>query len=194
MKIIYIHGANASERSFAFIQQSLDYDNRHYCNYTSNCPASHNTNKFIQELKQSNDEFFIIAHSLGGIYSIYLYEEFGDRVRGAVTLSTPYGGSEIAYWAQFMNPRYRLFKDITPNSNFIGNTRKIEIQIPWTQVVTTMGSVPWLPGDNDGIVTIDSMKSRSDMRFVEIDRNHYEIVQSARVVDLIKRELYAALS
>ena len=88
-----------------------------------------------------------------------------------------------------MNPGYKLFRDITPTSPFIEYSRDISINIPWTQVVTTVGSVPWIMGKNDGIVTRDSMMSRSDMQFVEIDRNHYEIVQSQRVVDLIKSKL-----
>ena len=82
-------------------------------------------------------------------------------------------------------PHYQLFSDITPTSDFIRGSRKIPITIPWTQFVTTAGDVPWLVGDNDGIVTRKSMMCRADMDLIEIDRNHYEIVQSKRVVEFI---------
>jgi pimeloyl-ACP methyl ester carboxylesterase len=190
MRIIYTHGANASERSFAFIQQSLNFDKTHFCCYDSNkSTAEKNTQRFIDELKEYKEDFFLVAHSLGGIYSLYILKEFRDKVRGGITLSTPYNGSEIAGWARYMAPQLQLFKDISSGSNFISNSRSIQITVPWTQVVTTIGDVPWLVGPNDGICTRASMQSRSDMDFVEIDRNHYEIVQSQRVVDLITSRL-----
>jgi pimeloyl-ACP methyl ester carboxylesterase len=190
MRVIYTHGANASERSFAFIQQSLQYDKIHYCTYDSHgCAAHKNIGRFIDELKDYEEEFFLVAHSLGGIYSLYILREFRDQVKGAVTLSTPYNGSEIATWARFMHPGDQLFADITPQSSFIRDSRTIKIDVPWTQVVSTAGDVKWLVGRNDGICTHASMKSRNDMDHVEIDRNHYEIVQSQRVVDLIKSKL-----
>ena len=82
-------------------------------------------------------------------------------------------------------PHYQLFQDITPNSNFILNTKSININIPWTQFVTTEGGVPWLVGDNDGIVTKSSMTARDDVDYILVDRNHYEILQSQRVVDFL---------
>ena len=190
MRIIYTHGANASERSFAYIQQSLEFDKIHYCNYNSHeCSAHKNIARFINELQDYKEYFFLVGHSLGGIYSLYILREFRDRVKGGITLSTPYNGSEIATWARFMHPGDQLFADITPQSSFIRDSRTIKINVPWTQVVSTAGDVKWLVGRNDGICTHASMKSRSDMDHVEIDRNHYEIVQSQRVVDLIKSKL-----
>ena len=190
MRVVYTHGANASERSFAFIQQSLNFEQTHFCNYTSSdSTASDNIDRFIEELSYNDDDLFLIGHSLGGIYNLYILDEYPERVKCGVTLATPYNGSEIATWARFMNPGYKLFRDITPESSFIEYSRNISITVPWTQVVTTVGSVPWIMGKNDGIVTRDSMMSRSDIQFIEIDRNHYEIVQSQRVVDLIKSKL-----
>lgn len=79
-----------------------------------------------------------------------------------------------------------MFKDISPNSNFIKHSRKIDIKCPWMQAVTTVGDVPWIQGTNDGIVTRSSMTCRDDVEYTEVDRNHYEIVLSQRVVDIIK--------
>lgn len=57
------------------------------------------------------------------------------------------------------------------------------------QIVTTVGDVPWLVGENDGVVTRSSMTCRDDVEYATVDRNHYEIVQSQRVVDYIKTHM-----
>lgn len=189
MRIIYIHGATASERSFAFIQKSLRAKDPIYLNYDKASLAKDNIARMIETLEYEDGPFFIICHSLGGIYATYLQAEFG-AIRGVVSLATPFNGSEIATWGAMLNPSYQLFKDITTHSNFIRESRKTEIKCPWLQVVTTIGDVPWITGSNDGVVTTDSMTCRNDVEYTEIDRNHYEIVLSKRVVDIIKKRVY----
>lgn len=189
MKLVFIHGATASERSFAFIQKSIQAKDPIYLNYDKDSNAKDNISRMISTLEWEDGPFFIVAHSLGGIYATYLQQEFG-AVKGVVSLSTPFNGSEIATWGAMLNPGYQLFRDITTSSDFIRNSRKIEITCPWTQVVTTVGDVPWIIGANDGIVTRASMTCRDDVDYIEIDRNHYEIVLSKRVVDLIKKRVY----
>jgi hypothetical protein len=49
-----------------------------------------------------------------------------------------------------------------------------------------VGDVPWMEAPNDGVVTRKSMTCREDVEYVEISDNHYEIVQSGRVVKLLK--------
>ena len=55
----------------------------------------------------------------------------------------------------------------------------------WTQVVTTRGASPWIHEPNDGVVTIESMQYRQDFELVELPLNHYEVVISNAVVELI---------
>lgn len=186
MNTIYIHGATATNRSFAYIQKSLRAPNPTYLNYGRNKCAEDNLMDMIAVLDKTPGELFFITHSLGGIYAVRLQERFRDRTRGVVSLATPFNGSEIATWGRFMNPGYQLFKDIAPSSDFIKVSKRTPITVPWTQYVTTTGDVPWLMGANDGIVTRTSMICRSDVHLVDIDRNHYEIVLSKRVVAGIK--------
>lgn len=185
MKTIYIHGATASERSFAFIQKSIRSKNPVYLNYNKEGYAKDNLAEMIAILDNTKGPFFIVAHSLGGVYATYLQQHF-NSVKGVVSLATPFNGSELATWGSIFNPHYRLFKDISPNSEFIRYSRKIDIECPWMQVVTTVGDVPWIQGTNDGIVTRSSMTCRDDIEYAEVDRNHYEVVLSQRVVDVIK--------
>jgi hypothetical protein len=39
---------------------------------------------------------------------------------------------------------------------------------------------------NDGVVTIASQKHHDDMELIEIDYNHYEVVLSEKVINIIK--------
>jgi pimeloyl-ACP methyl ester carboxylesterase len=190
MKTVYIHGATASERSFAFIQKLTPTKDPIYLNYQKEGTAQDNLAEMVTILENTKGPFVIVAHSLGGVYATYLQQKFSTSIQGVVSLATPFGGSELATWGSIFNPHYQLFKDISPNSNFIRRSRKIEITCPWTQVVTTVGDVPWINGTNDGIVTRSSMMCRDDVEYIELDRNHYEVVLSKRVVDIIKKRLY----
>lgn len=190
MKIIYIHGATASERSFAYIQKSIRAKDPIYLNYEKHEQAGDNIKRMYDILDNIDGPFSIIAHSLGGVYAVYLQHEFGSAIENVVSLATPFNGSEIAAWGAYLNPGYQLFQDIAPSSKFISESRKLPITTNWTQVVTTIGDVPWISGSNDGIVTRKSMTCRDDVSYVEVDRNHYEVVLSKRVVDIIKKTVY----
>ena len=144
----------------------------------------------MKELLSAQKDMFFVCHSLGGIYALHLAQEFSDRTLGAVTLSTPYGGAEVADVAKYFLPYSRLLKDIGPTSWAMKKARSLVINHPWTNVVTTQGSAPWIPAPNDGVVTISSQRKREDiMELVEIDCNHYEVVLNDRVIEIIKERL-----
>ena len=186
MKVVYIHGATATHNSFAFIQKSLEAKNYLYIEYPRDKTAFENLDNMKDIILNNETEpMFVVCHSLGGIYALHLLEQF-DNIRGVVSLATPFAGSDIAVWGKIMNPSYKLFNDITPRSEFIRTTRDIDVKIPWTQIVTTTGEVPWMEQPNDGVVTKRSMMARSDVDYVEISNNHYEIVQCTRAVEVIK--------
>ena len=186
MHTVFIHGATASSQSFAYIRSKLKCKNVINLDYDRCLPAHQNLEKMVGTLSKVDDELYFVCHSLGGIYAVYLQNEFYKLTRGVCSLSTPFNGSEIALWTNMLMPHYQLFQDITPTSKFISGSRRISIELPWTQFVTESGGVPWLLGKNDGIVTYDSMVSRDDIDLIPIERNHYEILQSRRVVDFLK--------
>ncbi len=186
--IVYIHGASATAESFNFIRQHIDARDL-AIEYDSSNGFIENLEQMKEVIKKYNDIIFI-GHSLGGIYSLHLADAFPKKIKGAITMSTPYGGAEIADYVKYFLPFSRLLKDIGPNSWPMKHAREIKIQHPWTNIVTTAGKSPWMTVPNDGVVTISSMKKMDDsMEIIEVDVNHYEVVVSTKVVDIIKNKL-----
>jgi pimeloyl-ACP methyl ester carboxylesterase len=144
--------------------------------------------KMQKKMRRLKDVFFV-CHSLGGVYALHLANEFPKKVLGAVTIATPYGGAEVADYAQYFLPFSRLMRDIGPSSWVMRQADKIKIQHPWTNIVTVKGQSPFMHEPNDGVVTIASQKHHVDMELVEVDCNHYEVVLSDVVVGLIKERV-----
>ena len=182
--LVYIHGASATSESFNYIRSKIGGKDM-TVNYDSRSGFENNLVDMIEQLKDIKDIAFI-AHSLGGIYALHIANAMPKQVKGAVTLSTPYGGAEVAEFAKFFLPFSRLMRDIGPSSWVMRQADKIKIQHPWTNVVTVKGQSPFMAEANDGVVTISSMKHHADMELVEVDYNHYEVVLSDQIVDIIK--------
>jgi pimeloyl-ACP methyl ester carboxylesterase len=188
MKIVYIHGASATSDSFNYIRQHLGMQDEYIIEYDSDNGFHNNLECMKHQLKDLKDIFFV-CHSLGGIYALHLTEYLNERVVGACTISTPYGGAESADYTKYFLPFSRLLRDIGPRSDPIRVANNIKLSCPWTNIVTIRGSSPWIIHDNDGVVTVKSMKCRDDMDFVELDINHYEVVLSPDTVKIIKEKI-----
>jgi pimeloyl-ACP methyl ester carboxylesterase len=186
MTLVYIHGASATSDSFNYIRDKLGKGID--INYDSRNGFENNLNEMRTQLAGVNDIAFV-AHSLGGVYSLHLANAIPDQVRGAVTLSTPYGGAEVAEVVKFFLPFSRLMRDIGPSSWAMKQANNIKIQHPWTNIVTLKGQSPFMAEHNDGVVTIASMKHHKDMELIEVDYNHYEVVLAEPVVKIIKERV-----
>jgi len=191
MNLVYIHGNHATADSFNFIRSKLpghtdiplEYDSGHgfYTNHAS----------MLKRL-DGLDNLFFIAHSLGGIHALHLADELGSRVLGGVTMSTPYGGSEAAEVVSCLLPFSQVLQDIKPRSAPIIAAKDIALSVPWTNLVSTAGHSPFMLAANDGVVTHDSMRHRSDIRLVDIDCNHFDIVLNQEALGIIRQELKQA--
>ena len=189
MLLVYIHGANATSDSFNYIREHVGGHKDLVINYDSRNGFQKNLAD-IQEQLSGHDRMFFICHSLGGIYALHLANAMPKKVVGAVTLSTPYGGAEVADVAKYFLPYSRLLKDIGPNSWAMRQANKIDVQHPWTNIVTVRGDSPWVLGHNDGVVTINSQRHHAkDMELVEVEYNHYEVVLNEQVVEIIKERI-----
>ena len=189
MLLVYIHGASATSESFNYIRKHITGHEDLVINYDSRNGFQKNLADMMYQLSGYHSIFFI-CHSLGGIYALHLANAIPEQVLGAVTLSTPYGGAEIADVAKYFMPYSRLLKDIGPSSWAMRQGDQIDIHHPWTNIVTVKGNSPWVPSPNDGVVTVSSQKHHEQgMELIELDYNHYEVVLSDQVVDIIKERL-----
>lgn len=183
MQLVYIHGANATSESFNYIRSKLGQGIA--INYDSRNGFKNNLDDMLEQLSQVKDIAFV-GHSLGGIYALHIANAIPDQVIGAVTLSTPYGGAEVAEYVQYFLPFSRLMRDIGPSSWAMKQAKQIKIQHPWTNVVTVKGQSPFISEPNDGVVTIASQNHHEDMELVPVNFNHYEVVLSDEVIKIVK--------
>jgi len=185
--IVYIHGANATAGSFTHIRQYVrDYFDEPdvMLEYKSEDGFDNNLKEMKGRLDDA-DRLFFISHSLGGIYALHLANYYNETTVGGVSLSTPYGGSAEADFARYFLPFNRLMKDVGTMSQPMVTAKKLPAPPNWTQVVTTVGQSPWIVEKNDGVVTLESMRYRKDFELVEMPLNHYEVVISDQIVELI---------
>jgi len=189
--IVYIHGASATAESFTHIRE---YVREHTelpdiaLEYNSADGFDHNLDLMKGALDDA-ERLFFVSHSLGGIYALYLASHYRDRTCGGISLSTPYGGCAQADFARYFLPFNRLMKDIGTMSEPMQEARRLPCPPNWTNVVTTRGDSPWIHERNDGVVTIESMRYRDDFELIDVDVNHYEVVLSNRVVEIILSKL-----
>jgi pimeloyl-ACP methyl ester carboxylesterase len=186
MTLVYIHGASATSESFNHIRSKLGKGID--INYDSRNGFENNLNEMLEQLKDVQEIAFV-AHSLGGVYAIHLANAISEQVLGAVTLSTPYGGAEVAEVVKYFLPFSRLMRDIGPSSWAMKQANNIKIQHPWTNIVTVKGQSPFMHEPNDGVVTIASQKYHADMELIEVDYNHYEVVLAEPVIKIIKERV-----
>jgi pimeloyl-ACP methyl ester carboxylesterase len=186
MNLVYIHGASATSESFNYIRSKLGTGID--VNYDSRNGFENNLKNMLSQLMDVKDIVFI-AHSLGGIYALHIANSMPNQVLGAVTLSTPYGGAEVADYAQYFLPFSRLMRDIGPNSWAMRQADQIKIQHPWTNVVTLQGQSPFMLAPNDGVVTIASQQAHKGMDLVDANFNHYEVVLAEPIIKIIKERI-----
>lgn len=192
--VLTIHGNSATHLSFSFIKASLNHPKHLYTDfeYSSSNSFHSNLHEMAVKLSRIQGKVFILAHSLGGIYAGTLAVMFPEKVVGIVSMSTPYGGSEVASTLGLFFPS-QLFSDIKPTSKPIRWLRRATIPCPLTAIVTTGGQSSIWPKLNDGVVSRESMYDRTDAEFTEVEQNHSEVLMSLEVVCIIRNAIYNAM-
>ena len=183
LSVIWIHGANQSGLSFQYLRSLTRFKNELVVEYETSNKFFNNLEMLSQKIKQVKGPYFVIGHSLGGLYALHLTKHV--EIAGAVSISTPFAGSWTADWARFFVPTYQLFREVGRRSIPIKESQGIKLKVDWTQIVSTKGNVPYHGGQNDGVCTIKSMKSRKDMELIEVPHTHFEVMCSDLVAELI---------
>jgi len=192
MLTVYIHGATATAQSFNYIRNSIKGQDL-LLEYDSENGFQNNLDQMSETIAQHPAEnLFFIGHSLGGIYALSLAEIFSNRVLGGTTISTPYGGSEVAPFLKYFVPFNRLLKEIGPTSPPIVHAAEIELSVPWCNIVTTRGNSPWIAAPNDGVVTVESQRKHLGFDYIDVAANHYEVLMDPETVLIVKARIKQA--
>ena len=181
--VIWIHGANQSGLSFQYLRSLTRFKNELVVEYDTSNKFFDNLEMLSNKIKQVRGPYFVIGHSLGGLYALHLTKHID--IAGAVSISTPFAGSWTADWARFFVPTYQLFREVGRRSIPVKESQDINLKVEWTQIVSTKGNVPYHGGPNDGVCTIKSMKSRKDMELIEVPHTHFEVMCSDLVAEVI---------
>jgi pimeloyl-ACP methyl ester carboxylesterase len=191
MHIAYIHGNRATASSFNFIRSHISGHPEIMLEYDSATGFYRNHEDMLRQLDGKDDVFFI-AHSLGGIHALHLAHHLGDRAVGGVTMATPYGGSAAASVVACFLPFSRVLNDIRPTGRPIVEAGDLNVPPNWTNIVTLAGASPFMIEPNDGVVTLESMRHRRDIRLVDIDCNHFEVVLNEAALGVVQRTIAEA--
>ncbi|MBK4737365.1 hypothetical protein [Noviherbaspirillum pedocola] len=191
MHIVYIHGNRATAHSFNFIRSHTSGHDEIVLEYDSEA-GFYNNHEGMLRCLDGMDDIFFIAHSLGGIHAFHLAHHLGERCAGGITLATPYGGSAAASVVACFLPFSRVLTEIRPAGRPIVEAGKMGAPGVWTNIVTLAGASPFVLEPNDGVVTLASMRYRQDMRLVEIDCNHFEVVQNEQALEEVHRSIVEA--
>ena len=181
--VIWIHGANQSGLSFQYLRSLTRFKNELVVEYDTSNKFFNNLEALSKKINQVRGPYFVVGHSLGGLYALHLTKHVD--IAGAVSISTPFAGSWTADWARFFVPTYQLFREVGRRSIPIKESKAISLNVDWTQIVSTKGNVPYHGGQNDGVCTIKSMKSRKDMELIEVPHTHFEVMCSDLVAEII---------
>jgi len=201
-EVWFIHGANASPTSFAYIQQAIQNDdafkNLKFVNVRYDCqePIA-GTIEGIANSIPDNKPVYLIGHSMGGILAVAAAQRikhFGlnKQIKAVITMASPLGGCESADYLQWLFPHYHLFKNISTKNKVINDLKAVDAVVPTLNLITTSGNNPMYHKANDGVVTISSQRALRNTKKIEVPYNHFELLLSDDTVSYIKSILLDA--
>ena len=196
MRILYLHGANATELTFEFIRQNLPTHTGLCANYSVDTPIVENIINIEKLCKKQfgKEPFSIVAHSMGGLIALKLIHNKKLNIEKLITLATPFNGHRFAEFLKWVFPGYRLYDDISPSCDFIREIQRMRFAIPIQSIVSINGYNPVFRQPNDGVVTLESQLALRDTEFFEINLCHFEVLLSKDVVKMIEDFLFISNS
>lgn len=173
MKILFIHGANSTRRTFNYMRQRLDKHNPLFFEYDTHNPCAENI-KIAQLAVDVLKPDVIVGHSLGGIIATYIKTDAKK-----VTIATPFGGSALANWF----PMYsQLMRDVATTSPLIRGLRGKTVDGERFLAVVANG----LDGNGfDGVISTRSQMALTGPQYLVVDLNHFEVMVDDEIITAI---------
>jgi pimeloyl-ACP methyl ester carboxylesterase len=182
---VFIHGAGASSASFNYMQDRCPWDHVVLIEYSIQQTFEHNLSEMQSTVDSVDGPLFFVAHSLGGLFALQLASTRPQRTQGGVTISTPYGGSELASMMRVFSTVPHFFADIDPMGSVIRRGLTTPAPRNWINLVSTAGTSFWSREPNDGVVSLASQRAHPEIATVDMPINHHEILLFEPAIDLV---------
>ncbi len=192
MRFCLIHGAGASPLSWRTFESLIDHPVE---------KATYDVHfSFEQILDQcrakARSADVVVGHSFGGLVAWHLAQE-EPRLRGGVSVASPWGGSALADWADLLTGGMTIssfFKNVGRARPHLVTARSTASRVPWLNVVATRGLFPDPP--NDGVLTVESQESLclTNCSLIRVHQSHAEVLHSDELVRVVHRFVQSRLT
>lgn len=190
--VLYLHGMNSTCKTFNHMIACAPLHEVITVDYNSSLPLENSYTHILSKIPR-NKPISIIGHSLGGLLGYLIACRDNEvNVSHLVTISAPFSGSPQARILKWLYPAYHVLGDLSPRSALIYEMRDSKPKCKMLSLISMRGSIPLIPEQNDGIVTLQSQLSTPAKKKVEIQANHFEIIQDDRALVEINRFIFSS--
>lgn len=185
MIVWYIHGAGATERSFAWLQHQLPDHEPRFFTYPVSEPVVSAVQRLYRTLSKEGNAVTLLGHSLGGVIATACAGfPWVDRV---VSLCAPFGGVKHTELLSMFNLD-PLVMDMREFGPMLRSLRASKSTKPHLAVIGRR-SLPFLNEPNDGAITVASQTAMPGIRYHEVPLNHFEVLLSEDVAEIVSNFL-----
>ncbi len=197
--ILFVHGAAGSPQNWKTFFESIDRNKYQpwFFYYPSGSAIDSMSHllywKLINlQIKYKFKELYITAHSMGGLVARSFIVNYGvlfPSISNFITISTPWGGEELAELGVKYSPAViSAWRDMQPESEFITSifTKKMPPKVEHYLFFGHKGNRNILRPNNDNAVTLASQldqRSQRDAKMIYgFNEDHVSILSSKQVI------------
>lgn len=197
--VLLIHGVLMNPLEMRFLGNQLKKSgfNVHYIFYQSVLKNSaQNAEKIYHKIQKLNlTNLHIVAHSLGGIITMHLFNKFNDIPSGRVVmLGSPVNGSYVAQKVQKWPLIAPLLSQSMTNALSGEDLPKWNCKRDWGMIAGTKNQglgllTGGLPGENDGSVLVAETQHPKQTSHIKVNTSHSGLLFSKEVALLCSKFL-----
>jgi len=209
--ILFVHGASGTPRGWRTLAESLDRERFQpwVFYYPSGLRLDQITDALNEMVKRLQldygfDRMGVVAHSMGGLVSRgfiirHLVEDGLGTVKAFVSISTPWGGVEMAAKGVENAPAaIPSWHDVAPQSDYIRRifADPLSPKVPHTLIFGYRGDCSLFMANNDGTVEVSSeldLRAQDDAAVVlGLNEDHMSILTSKKTIAYLRQALDSA--
>ena len=192
--VLLIHGILMNPLEMRFLGRQLEKSgfNVHYVYYQSvlKTPAQNAQVIHRKINKLGLSDLHIVAHSLGGVITMHLFDQFDDLPNGKVVmLGSPVTGSWIAQKVKDWPVISPILAKSMPSALSGEDIPKWQNKRDWGMIAGTFNQglgllAGGLPDDGDGTVLVEETRHPKQKEHISINKSHTALLFSKEVATL----------